>query len=202
MVIGVRKRSAHKIFILEAVALIKDSPDRRNMKIAKLVLMTPVLVTCLALAVVSTAQVKRARSAGSVLGKVSLRKYGKNEKKVEVIKVEVILEKNGDLSLGDERIEKLFFQDGSVYLPGSSDQKEVKIIRGKFWADGKQVYAIVLSYGKINYGAECVCYGSPIGPRTPPPPPPNPKTPRPGDPVSNPVAPAQQQKKNSATKVN
>jgi len=162
------------------------------MKIAKLVLMAPVLVTCLALAAASTAQVKRVRSAGMVLGEVSLRKYRMSEQKI----VEV-LEANGVLRLGGEIVEKLCFEDGSVYLPGDSDRVKVEIKDGMICAGGKQARAVILTHvGKLPWGIECACYGSPILPGPPPPPSPILKYPR--DPVYHPGSPM----KKTPTQVN
>src|SRR5215510_10876837 len=111
------------------------------MKIAKLLSMMPVLIACLALAAVPAAQVGCVRSKKKVLGTVSLRK-GRNNEQI----VKVFLETNGVLSLGDKRVEKIYFGDGSVYFPGkSSDKKEIKIGEdGKMRVGGVTITKIYL----------------------------------------------------------
>jgi hypothetical protein len=164
------------------------------MKIAKLLSLTPVLVVCLALAVVSMAQIGRARSDKRVLGTVSLRKDGKKKQKVKVF-----LEANGALSLGDERVEKLCFQDGSVYFPGkSSDQREINIRDGKIRSGNIQTTKIYLYRARatsivgFDWGQECECLESPRRPG----PPPNPPAPL------NPGGSVQPPKKTAAIKEN
>jgi len=141
------------------------------MKIAKLLSMTPALAACLALAVVSVALVSCARSVKRELGAVSLREDGTNKQSVKVF-----LEKNGVLRLGADRVEKLYLEDGSVYIPGkSSDPMDIKIGEdGKIWVGRAQVTRVGLEKDKgfgRDWGAECVCYGRPIGGPPPPPPP-------------------------------
>lgn len=70
-------------------------------------------------------------------------------------------------------VEKFRFEDGSGYFPGkSSDQREITIVaNSKIWAgmNMKRMHKLFVADHKVGLGLdeECVCFGSPIGPRPP-----------------------------------
>ena len=142
------------------------------MKIRKLLLLSQVLMVCLTLTIVSLAQVGSTGSDKQVSGPKYKKVLGTVSSGKRRVKVQLLLETNGVLSIGNRRVDELGLQDCNAYIPGkSSDQKKVVVKNGKILVDGLLVVRLRLAdvTEAPRWTEECNCWEPPIPPGPPPP---------------------------------
>jgi|SRR5215475_14688522 len=143
------------------------------MKIRKLLLLSQVLMICLTLTIVSSAQVASTRSEKQAFEPKYKKVLGTVSSGKKRAKVKLLLETNGVLSLGDRKVDELGLQNCNAYIPGkSSDQRKVVVKNSRILVDG--LLAVKLRLAGItevlSWNEECSCWDPPLPPGPPPPP--------------------------------
>src|SRR5215468_5402881 len=137
------------------------------MKIRKLLLLSQVLMVCLTLTIISSAQVGSTRSDKQASGPKYKKVLGTLSSGKSRVKVKLLLEANGVLSIGNRRVDELNLQNCKAYVPGkSSDQKKVVVKNGKILVGGLLVVGLRLAdvTEVPSWTEECNCWEPPIPP--------------------------------------